>query len=341
MLMKPHFFYDHTTKQALGFQNSFYLKKAQQFEPKLYDGNVIEKTNAIVITNSEETLMLAEESRSKMLLKQNDSIMLDKKVNTTPVDYANFVNSAEPTLSSKPTKVEVPKELPKVSMVNTREYHMSFYMTNFPTYHFSMYLCALVIRTNDRRELRKLQPKLILVFFIAMHLAKKGISNLQPRSLRPSHRNGLLNKDNPNHVYKLKKALYGLKQAPRAWYDLLSKFLLSQEFSKGTVDPTLFIRRQGKDILLISQSPRGMFLNQSKYALESLKKYGMESSDPVDTPMVEKSNLDEDTQGKAIDPTQYRGMVGTLMYLAASRPGSRGSPKDSSALTAYADAVHN
>ncbi|GJS25865.1 retrovirus-related pol polyprotein from transposon TNT 1-94 [Tanacetum coccineum] len=51
----------------------------------------------------------------------------------------------------------------------------------------------------------------------------------------------------------LKKALYGLKQAPRAWYhDLLSKFLLSQEFSKGTVDPTLFIRRQGKDILLDS-----------------------------------------------------------------------------------------
>ncbi|GJX11138.1 retrovirus-related pol polyprotein from transposon TNT 1-94 [Tanacetum coccineum] len=70
----------------------------------------------------------------------------------------------------------------------------------------------------------------------------------------------------------------------------------------------------------ISQSPRGIFLNQSKYALESLKKYGMESSDPVDTPMVEKSKLDEDTQGKAVDPTHYRGMVGTLMYLTASRP---------------------
>ncbi|GKB18792.1 retrovirus-related pol polyprotein from transposon TNT 1-94 [Tanacetum coccineum] len=74
---------------------------------------------------------------------------------------------------------------------------------------------------------------------------------------------------------------------------------LNHEFSKGTVDPTLFIRRQGKDILLISQSPRGIFLNQSKYAIESLKKYGMESSDPVDTPMVEKSKPDEDTQGKA------------------------------------------
>ncbi|GJT22116.1 retrovirus-related pol polyprotein from transposon TNT 1-94 [Tanacetum coccineum] len=67
-------------------------------------------------------------------------------------------------------------------------------------------------------------------------------------------------------------------------------------------------------------SPRGIFLNQSKYALESLKKYGMESCDPVDTQMVEKSKLDEDTQGKAVDPTHYRGMVGTLMYLTCSRP---------------------
>nr|GEW56032.1 uncharacterized mitochondrial protein AtMg00810-like [Tanacetum cinerariifolium] len=72
--------------------------------------------------------------------------------------------------------------------------------------------------------------------------------------------------------------------------------------------------------LEISQSLRGIFLNQSKYALEYLKKYGMESSDPVDTPMVEKSKLDEDPQRKAINPTHYRGMVGTLMYLTASRP---------------------
>ncbi|GKF67088.1 retrovirus-related pol polyprotein from transposon TNT 1-94 [Tanacetum coccineum] len=60
-----------------------------------------------------------------------------------------------------------------------------------------------------------------------------------------------VDQDNLNHVYKLKKALYGLKQAPRAWYDLLLKFLPSQDFSKGTVDLTLFIRRQGKDILLV------------------------------------------------------------------------------------------
>ncbi|GJY88539.1 retrovirus-related pol polyprotein from transposon TNT 1-94 [Tanacetum coccineum] len=55
---------------------------------------------------------------------------------------------------------------------------------------------------------------------------------------------------NPSHVYKLKKALYDLKQAPRAWYDMLSSFLISQHFSKGAVDPTLFKRKEGNDLLL-------------------------------------------------------------------------------------------
>ncbi|GJS51020.1 retrovirus-related pol polyprotein from transposon TNT 1-94 [Tanacetum coccineum] len=133
-----------------------------------------------------------------------------------------------------------------------------------------------------------------------------------------SQPDGFVDTDNPNHLYKLKKTLYGLKQAPRVWYDMLSSFLLSQDFSKGLVDPTLFIHREGKELLLISQSPRGIFINQLKYALESLKKYGFNSCDPVDTPMVEKSKLDEDKEGKAVDPSQYRGMIGTLLYLTAN-----------------------
>nr|GFA49854.1 uncharacterized mitochondrial protein AtMg00810-like [Tanacetum cinerariifolium] len=146
------------------------------------------------------------------------------------------------------------------------------------------------------------------------------------------------------------------------WYDMLSLFLTSQYFSKVLVDPTLFIRRNGNELLLvqidvddiifvastpelcdlfakimcskmsmmgrisfflglqISQSPRGIFINKLKYALESLKKYGFESCDPVDTPMVEKSKLDENKEGKAVDPLHYRGMIGTLLYLTASRP---------------------
>ncbi|GJX23430.1 hypothetical protein Tco_0227875 [Tanacetum coccineum] len=122
MLTKPQFFYDHTTKQALGFQNPFYLKKAQQLEPKLYVGDIIEKTNPIVIPDSEETLLLAEESRSKMLLRQKDPIMLEKK---------NLVHSPECILSSRPAIVEVPKELPKVSMVNTSLKKLKHYLAGF------------------------------------------------------------------------------------------------------------------------------------------------------------------------------------------------------------------
>ncbi|GJS44102.1 hypothetical protein Tco_0569145 [Tanacetum coccineum] len=92
--------------------------KAQQLEPKLYDGNVIKNTHAIVITDSEETLMLAEKIRSKMMLKQQDPMVLEKKVNTTPIDYAT-------------TKVEVLKELPKVSMVNMSLKKLKHHLAGF------------------------------------------------------------------------------------------------------------------------------------------------------------------------------------------------------------------
>ncbi|GJW45026.1 putative ribonuclease H-like domain-containing protein, partial [Tanacetum coccineum] len=165
-----------------------------------------------------------------------------------------------------------------------------------------------------------------------------------------SQLDGFVDPDNPNHVYKLKKALYGLKQAPRAWYDMLSSFLISQDFSKGSVDPTLFTRKEGKELLLISQSPRGIFINQSKYALKSLKKYGFASCDLVDTPMVEKSKLDEDKEGEAIDPSHYHGSAyrkalkcGKRIFRYLKGTVNRGLwyLKDSSiALTAFADADH-
>ncbi|GJX09397.1 retrovirus-related pol polyprotein from transposon TNT 1-94 [Tanacetum coccineum] len=69
-----------------------------------------------------------------------------------------------------------------------------------------------------------------------------------------SQPDGFVDPDKPNHVYKLKKALYGLKQAPRTWYDMLSSFLISNDFSKGSVDPTLFIRREGNELILYVES---------------------------------------------------------------------------------------
>jgi hypothetical protein len=72
--------------------------------------------------------------------------------------------------------------------------------------------------------------------------------------------------------------------------------------------------------LQVSQNPNGIFINQSKYANEILKKFGYESCDSVDTPMIERSKLDEDSIGTPVDQTKYRRMIGSLMYITASRP---------------------
>nr|GEZ80841.1 retrovirus-related Pol polyprotein from transposon TNT 1-94 [Tanacetum cinerariifolium] len=185
---------------------------------------------------------------------------------------------------------------------------------------------------------------------------KKDVYVCQPK--------GFIDADYPRHVYKLKKALYGLKQAPKVWYDELLTFLLQNHFFKGTIDPTLFIRRFDDDILVVqvyvdyiifgsthpryiqlfsdlmkicfemsmmgeitfflglqvSQSPCGIFINQSNYVLEILKKYGMESCDPVGTPMEIKDKLDLDKNGISVDATKYRSMIGALMHLTSSRP---------------------
>ncbi|GKD95855.1 retrovirus-related pol polyprotein from transposon TNT 1-94 [Tanacetum coccineum] len=139
---------------------------------------------------------------------------------------------------------------------------------------------------------------------------------------------GFVDLDHPKHVYRLKKALYGLKQAPRAWYDTLSRFLLDNKFSKGAVDLTLFTRKTGKHILLVqiyvddivfaSTDPKAcdIFSNEMKI----LKKFGMDSCDHVDTPMVDRLKLDEDPLGILVDQTRFCSMVGSLMYLTASRP---------------------
>ncbi|GJR38690.1 retrovirus-related pol polyprotein from transposon TNT 1-94 [Tanacetum coccineum] len=103
--------------------------------------------------------------------------------------------------------------------------------------------------------------------------------------------------------------------------------------------------------LQISQSPRGIFINQSKYASEIVKKYGMLTSDSVDTPMVEKSNLDEDLHGILIDATLCHSMIGSLMYLTSMKwifrylkgtinMGLWYSKDTNMSMTAYADADH-
>nr|GFB87783.1 Gag-Pol polyprotein [Tanacetum cinerariifolium] len=99
---------------------------------------------------------------------------------------------------------------------------------------------------------------------------------------------GFVDPYHPDKVYRLKKALYGLKQTPRAW---------------------------NSD----SPIPRGIFINQAKYAQEILKKHGMTSCDSIGTPMATK-HLDADLSETPVDQTKYRSKIRALMYLTASRP---------------------
>ncbi|GKD31456.1 hypothetical protein Tco_1242234 [Tanacetum coccineum] len=161
MLTKPQVFYDNNLKQALGFQNPFYLEKAQQIRPMLYDGSVIaNETNVISIADLEETLMLKEESRSKMLLKQSDAMVLEKKVNIKLINYAElnrlsedfgkrfvpqqelsdeqafWLQTSHPNTdqsASSPIKIEALRELPKVSLVNTSLKKLTYHLGQFDT----------------------------------------------------------------------------------------------------------------------------------------------------------------------------------------------------------------
>ncbi|WVZ52715.1 hypothetical protein U9M48_003750 [Paspalum notatum var. saurae] len=147
----------------------------------------------------------------------------------------------------------------------------------------------------------------------------------------------------PDRVYKLRKALYGLKQAPRAWYARLKSFLLKSGFVMGSVDKTLFLLSRGGDTLIvqiyvddiifggsshalfflgpqIKQDPKGTFVHQAKYARDILKKFDMGDSKPMTTPMSTNMTLDADEDGEAVDQKKFRGMIGSLLYLTATRP---------------------
>jgi hypothetical protein len=165
-------------------------------------------------------------------------------------------------------------------------------------------------------------------------------------------------------VYRLRKALYGLKQAPRAWYGRLRGFLFSKGFEMGKVDKTLFLLRQGDDILIvqvyvddivfggsshslvarfaedmskelemftmgelqfflglqIKQAKEGTFVHEAKYTKDILKKFKMDDSKPLSTPMSTTTALNADEDGEPVDQKEYWSMIGYLLYLTATRP---------------------
>ncbi|GJT55391.1 putative ribonuclease H-like domain-containing protein, partial [Tanacetum coccineum] len=122
----------------------------------------------------------------------------------------------------------------------------------------------------------------------------------------------------PDRVYKVEKALYGLHQAPRAWYETLSTYLLENGFQRGQIDKTLFIKRiKG---LQMTQKDDGIFISQDKYVDEILKKFGFSTVKTASTPMETSKPFLKDAEVEDVDVHLYRSMIGSLMYLTASRP---------------------
>ncbi|GJS46264.1 putative ribonuclease H-like domain-containing protein [Tanacetum coccineum] len=133
----------------------------------------------------------------------------------------------------------------------------------------------------------------------------------------------------------LVKALYGLQQALRAWYATLSTFLLKSGYRRGTIDKTLFIKKDKNDIIFqmssmgeltfflglqVKQKEDGIFISQDKYVAEILKKFDFASVKTASTPIETHKPLVKDEEASDVDVHLYRSMIGSLMYLTASRP---------------------
>ncbi|GJX65949.1 putative ribonuclease H-like domain-containing protein, partial [Tanacetum coccineum] len=125
----------------------------------------------------------------------------------------------------------------------------------------------------------------------------------------------------PDKVYKVEKALYGLHQAPRAWYETLPTYLLENRYRKGTIDKTLFIKKDRSDILLVQVYVDdiifGSAKNQDKYVVDILKTFNFVTVKIASTPMEPNKALVKDEEAEDVDVHLYRSMIGSLMYLTA------------------------
>ncbi|XP_075082760.1 uncharacterized protein LOC142166898 [Nicotiana tabacum] len=138
-------------------------------------------------------------------------------------------------------------------------------------------------------------------------------------------------------------------QAPRAWYEKLSRLLLENGFTRGKIDNTLFLKKRGRNLLIVQvfvddiifglqvkQTSKGTMISQQKYIKELLKRFDMESSKIIDTPITTATRLGMDEHGSPMNKTMYRGIISSLMYLTASIPDI--VFRDNFDLIGYADA---
>ncbi|GJZ41147.1 hypothetical protein Tco_0588033 [Tanacetum coccineum] len=190
MLTKPQFLYDHTTKQALGSQNPFYLKKAQQLEPKLYDGNIIKSTSTIVIPDSEETLMLAEESLdtklNKEIFQKDNSVSNQSALN---FDQYFELNELKAQSQEKDTVIRKLKERIKSLNGNMNEDKVKKDIEEIETINIKLdHREKDLVITALKNELRKLKGKdladnIVTKHTIAPEMLKIDVEPIAPKML--------------------------------------------------------------------------------------------------------------------------------------------------------------
>nr|GFB70328.1 copia protein [Tanacetum cinerariifolium] len=148
---------------------------------------------------------------------------------------------------------------------------------------------------------------------------------------------GFIDQDNPSHVYKIKKALYGLKQAPRTWYDMLSSFLISQQFSKGAVDPTLFTRHARNDLLLLQIYVDIIFASTN---IAMCDEFSNQMTNKFKMSMMGEMSFFLGLQAKPIEK-HLQAVKRIFRYLKGTINMGLWYSKDTDmSLTAYADADH-
>eukprot|EP00253_Pinus_taeda_P001657 PITA_01657 len=131
-----------------------------------------------------------------------------------------------------------------------------------------------------------------------------------------------------SHLCRLKKALYGLKQAPRVWYSRIDTYLQGMGFTKSEADPNLYFIVIGEEPLilvlyvddLVITGGGHFFLGQGKYIVDILSRFHMEDCRPMSTPMITNWKKLHASDSELVDPTLYRQLIGSLMYLVNTRP---------------------
>nr|GEZ69286.1 hypothetical protein [Tanacetum cinerariifolium] len=259
-------------------------------------------------------------------------VLVNNSQNKTPYELFNVdsdgveadVSNMETTITASPTPtLKIYKDHPKSQIIGPMDTPIQT-RNKSKEMEEQSFIAIIHQKTN---------PALLQFYLFSCFL-----SQVEPKKISDALQDPSWDPEFPARVYKMDKAMYGLHQAPRAWYGTLSKYLLTNGFQRGTIDQTLFIKRQRGNFILVQVYMHDIIFGSSNPQLcrefkalmhekfqmsamgDILKKFGYLVVRYTNTPMDKENPWGKDAIRKDVDLHLYRSMIGSLMYLAASRP---------------------